>query len=135
MILEGKKGGRIVDIKLEHMSNIDKRHGKRAKYDLKLYYPRVNNDSIYNKYNLGSPILETIDISETGISFISRAELKEDDFISFLLTIENNPSFWCMAEVKWIQKIEGFFKVGCQFYCLNEDQIKYIREYVSKMLD
>lgn len=123
-----------MSIKLEHMSNIDKRHGERVKYNLKLYYPRINNDSIYNKFNMESPILETIDISETGISFISRAELKVDDFITFLLTIDDNPSFWCMAEVKWSQEIEGFFKVGCQFYCLTENQIEFIREYVNKML-
>lgn len=124
-----------MDIKLEHISNMDKRHGKRARYDLKLFYPRVNNNSIYTKYNLQSPILETIDISETGISFISRAELNKDDFISFLLTIEDKASFWCMAEVKWRERIEGFFKVGCQFYCLEASQIDLIRSYVKKVLE
>jgi hypothetical protein len=124
-----------VDIKLEHINNVDKRHGKRVRYDLKLFYPRVNNRSIYTKYNLESPIMETIDISETGISFISRAELNKDDFISFLITIGDNASFWCMAEVKWSEKIEGLFKVGCQFYCLEEKQINLIRNYVSKVLE
>ncbi|MCM8711668.1 PilZ domain-containing protein [Clostridium sp. SYSU_GA19001] len=120
-------GGRI-----EHLLNEDKRFKKRVNYNLDIHYPRVNNKSVYKDYTTDKPLMEVINISETGICFKSRVPLTEGDFVNFTLTLEDNPSFWCLAEVKWVKKEDELYYSGCEFFTLTWEQKNIIKNFVNK---
>lgn len=111
---------------------IDKRKSPRVKFHFEVYYPHVNNKR--ESENIGSdvPVIETINISDSGICFLSRVKLEVGDFISFLIRIEDYPSFPCLGEIKWVEPKEKDFIVGCQFYTLSDVQIDIIRRYIEK---
>ncbi|WP_164509062.1 PilZ domain-containing protein [Clostridium rectalis] len=110
---------------------IEKRYGKRAKFDLDIYYPRINDKSIYKVYKSSDPIMKGINISSTGILLLSKAFAKVGDFISFSMKIGDRPSFWCMAEVKWVSESNSYYLLGCEFFSLTMGQINIIKEYVK----
>lgn len=119
------------EIKVEHISDANKRFKKRVEHSSDLYYPQVNNESIYKKYGTDGPLLETINLSEGGISFKGKVSLKVGDIINFTLSIKDNPSFWCTAVVKWVKNDNGVYSTGCEFLALTQDQLNCIREYVN----
>ncbi|WP_373898254.1 PilZ domain-containing protein [Haloimpatiens sp. FM7315] len=111
----------------------EKRKSIRVDFSLKLYYPLINNKSIYKDYDGKRPILEAINISDTGICFKSIAKADKGDFISFLLKVDDkNPSFWTLCEVKWSKHIEDdLYILGCEFYLLTLNQLSIIRKYIK----
>lgn len=117
---------------LKKSDDIDKRKSPRVKFHFEVYYPHVNNK--WESENIGSdvPVIETINISDSGICFLSRVKLEAGDFISFLIRIEDYPSFPCLGEIKWVEPKENDFIVGCQFYTLSDVQIDVIRRYIEK---
>jgi hypothetical protein len=52
--------------------------------------------------------------------------------MSFMLKIEDSPSFWCLCEVRWVEESEGNYFIGCRFYLLSDVYLKAIRDYVAK---
>lgn len=109
-----------------------KRFGERVELNLDIYYPRVNNVSIYEQYGDKNPLMKIINISKTGVMIFSKAPLKKDDFVNFLIKIEENPSFWCTLQVKWI-KIQGdLYQAGCEFFSMKMEEIDQINEFVEK---
>lgn len=114
------------------IDGIDKRKSPRVKFHFDVYYPHVNNKR--ESENMGSdvPVIETINISDSGICFLSKVKLEAGDFISFLIRIEDYPSFPCLGEVKWVEPKGNDFVVGCQFYTLSDVQIDVIRKYIKK---
>lgn len=113
---------------------LNKRFKERKDFTLDIYYPCVNNESVYTKYNNLEPLLKAINISETGICFVSRISLKEGDFISFLNKIGNNPSFWCLSQVRWVRDFEKLQIVGCEFFLLNQNQVEKIRSFTDAQM-
>lgn len=111
---------------------MDKRKSKRVKFNFDVYYPHVNNKWESENNGLEGPVIETVNISDSGICFISKVSLSVGDFVSFLIRIGENPSFPCLGEVKWIEPKDNNFLVGCQFYTLNSNQVEIIREYIEK---
>ena len=77
-----------------------KRYDLRVSYRIEIFYPIINNVSIYKNYDNSTPLMTTINISESGICFYTNLPIKIGDFISFMLKIGDNPSFWCLSEVK-----------------------------------
>lgn len=111
-----------------------KRYDLRVGYKIGIFYPIINNVSIYNNYDSDTPLMTTINISESGICFNTRIPIEVGDFISFLLKIEDHQSFWCLCEVKWIEnKIDNAY-VGCRFYLLTDAYLNIIRDYVKNVL-
>lgn len=119
-------------VRIEHLSDGDKRFKKRVDYNLDIYYPRINNKSVYEEYGTDEPLMEIINISETGVSFKSRIPLVAGDFINFTLTIEDNPSFWCLAQVKWVKMVNDLYHAGCEFFTLTWEQKNIIKDYVNR---
>jgi hypothetical protein len=119
------------DIKIENVSHDNKRFKKRVEHNSDLYYPQVNNESVFIKYGTNQPLLETTNISESGISFTGRVPLKAGDLINFTLCIQDKPSFWCSAVVKWVKNNNDIYDTGCEFIALTQDQINYIKNYVD----
>ena len=111
-----------------------KRYNLRVNYRIDIFYPIINNVSIYKNYDRSNPLLTTINISESGICFSSKVSIKVGDFISFMLKIGDNPSFWCLCEAKWVENIEAHDYVGCRFYLLSDTYIKIIKDYVNNSL-
>ncbi|WP_035289708.1 PilZ domain-containing protein [Clostridium sp. KNHs214] len=112
-------------------NSYEKRKYIRVDFKQELYYPLVNNESIYKNFDGRKPILSAINISETGICFKSIIKLNEGDFISFLMKVENKPSFWCLCQVKWVRsQQDNIFLLGCEFYLLSLVQLSNIREYI-----
>lgn len=112
------------------MDNI--RKDPRAKYEVNIYYPHINNKKESENFDPNTPVLKTLNISESGISFVSKVEIKVGDFVSFLIKIEGNPSFQCLGEVRWVNKNQENFIVGCQFYTVKDEYIEMIRDYVNR---
>lgn len=111
-----------------------KRYNLRASYRIEIFYPIINNVSIYKNYDMSAPLMTTINISESGICFNSRVSVKVGDFISFMLKIGDNPSFWCLCEAKWVENKENHDYVGCRFYLLTDTYLKIIKDYVKNGL-
>lgn len=109
----------------------EKRFANRAEFYADIYYPAVNNRSIYEQYKFEGPIMRTINLSKTGILIESKIALQIGDFINFTLKIEDNPSFWCLTEVKRIIIKESFYYIGCEFISLDMNQINIIERYVD----
>ena len=104
----------------------------RANFGIEIFYPRLNNESVYEDYDTTKPLLKATNISESGICFISRLPANPGDFMSFMLKVEDNPSFWCLCEVRWIEQKDDQYMLGCKFFLLSELYLKIIREYVKK---
>lgn len=121
---------------MEHKDNnvakgIDHRKSPRASYYFDIYYPHINNKWESENEGNDSPVIRTLNVSDSGIMFLSKVPLKIDDWISFLIRVGDHPSFNCLAQVKWVES-DGFsYTVGCQFFTLTSEQIKIIREYVK----
>lgn len=112
----------------------EKRKKKRFKFHLEIFYPRINNESVNNYIDdQNTPMLEAIDISETGICFKSKLLMKKGDFLSFLMKIEDMPSFWCLAVTRWSAINDSEFICGLEFLCLSMEQILCIRNYTENM--
>ncbi|URZ01384.1 PilZ domain-containing protein [Clostridium felsineum] len=110
----------------------EKRGKVRKRIELEISYPRVNDESIYEKYKGEEPLLEAVNISEFGIGFKSKLPLKSGDFISFLLSIDGKPSFWCISMIKWVGYNDKSYVIGCEFISLNMQQIRVIRNFVDE---
>lgn len=108
------------------------RKSPRAKYEVDIYYPHLNNKRESENHDPNTPVLKTTNISDSGISFLSRVSMQIGDFISFLIRIEENPSFQCLGEVRWVTPEGENFLVGCKFYTISEEQENVIRNYVNK---
>lgn len=115
--------------KYEH----EKRQKQRIKFSLKILYPRLNDESIYEKYGKDDSVLQAVDLSEHGICFKSKIKLNVGDFINFSLRIGNNPSFWCMAVVKHVNFDDNAYVSGCEFISQTLVQIQAIREYIQEI--
>ncbi|ENK1243120.1 PilZ domain-containing protein [Clostridium sporogenes] len=113
-----------------YIKDDEKRKAIRKECNMYIYYPRVNNESIYESYGEDLAKMEVADISKVGVKLKSKIELKENDFINFSLRLSEKPSFWCMAIVRRIEKYEDYFIVGCEFLSLTLDQMREIEEYI-----
>ncbi|WP_138202918.1 PilZ domain-containing protein [Haloimpatiens lingqiaonensis] len=111
-------------------NSYEKRKYIRVDFKQDLYYPLVNNKSIYKNFDGKKPILSAINISETGICFKSIIKLNVGDFISFLMKVGDNPSFWCLCEVKWVKNEGSDTLLGCEFYTLSLTQLNTIKNYI-----
>lgn len=111
----------------------EKRQKQRIKFSLEVLYPRLNDESIHEKYGTDDSVLQAVDLSERGICFKSKIKIKVGDFINFSLRVGNNPSFWCMAVVKWVNIDDNSYVVGCEFISQTLIQIQAIREYVQEI--
>lgn len=109
-----------------------KRYGERVELNLDIYYPRVNNVSIHEQYGDKDPLMKIVNISKAGVMLLSKAQLKVDDFVNFLIKIEENPSFWCMLQVKWVKIVDKHYQAGCEFYSLKMEEINQINDFVEK---
>lgn len=109
----------------------EKRQKQRVKFLVEILYPRLNDESIYEKYGTDESVLQAVNLSEHGICFKSKMKLKVGDFINFSLRVGNNPSFWCMAVVKWVNIDDDSYVAGCEFISQTLVQIQAIREYVQ----
>ncbi|MBC8062475.1 MAG: PilZ domain-containing protein [Clostridiaceae bacterium] len=110
-----------------------KRYDLRVSYRIEIFYPIINNVSIYKNYDRSTPLMTTVNISESGICFNTRLPIKVGDFISFMLQIGDNPSFWCLCEVKWVENKVAYDYVGCRFYLLSDTYINIIKDYVKNV--
>jgi hypothetical protein len=114
-------------------SESEKRYTNRLDFNLEIFYPCINNVSVYRDYNVEGPLLNAVNLSKTGICFIGKIPMKVGDFLSFMLKIEDNPTFWCLSEVKWVKKEDDKYLIGCQFYLLDRERLKAIVDYTNKM--
>lgn len=106
------------------------RNYARVPFNLELYFPQINGKSTADG-NKDIPIIKGIEISVGGIGFRSRIHMEIGDYIEFLMQIENNPSFTCMAVVKWTGYDDETLLVGTEFFCLSMEQINQIKNYVN----
>lgn len=116
-----------------HLLKGEKRYTDRKGFDLEIFYPCINNVSIYRDYNVEGPLLRAVNISKTGVCFVSKAKIKVDDFLSFMLKIEENPTFWCLSQVKWVKAEKDTYIIGCQFYLLDRENLKAVSDYADKV--
>ncbi|GAA0721731.1 PilZ domain-containing protein [Clostridium malenominatum] len=99
--------------------------------ELDIYYPRVNNKSIYENYKSSEPVMKGIKIDSEGITLISKTPLIVGDFVNFSIALGEYPSFWCLCEVKYVQYEDTNCKAQCEFYSLTMEQINMIKEYMN----
>lgn len=94
-------------------------------------YPRINDESVYERYGSNDTLLKACNISEYGICFKSVIPLKKGDFINFSLVLPDKPSMWCLAVVRWISLNDEYYVAGCEFVSLTLNQINNIKEYIK----
>lgn len=109
----------------------EKRQKRRIKFSLEILYPRLNDESVHEKYGTDDSVLQAVNLSEHGICFKSKIKISVGDFINFSLKVADNPSFWCMAVVKWVNIDDNSYVAGCEFISQTLVQIQAIREYVQ----
>lgn len=110
-----------------------KNNDKKRKINIDIYYPRVNDESIYEKYKSEEPIMTIINMSSESITILSKFFLEIGDFINFSLTLGDYPSFWCLCEVKNIKFQDEYCEVECELYSLTMEQINKIKEYINSI--
>ncbi|WP_010239269.1 PilZ domain-containing protein [Clostridium arbusti] len=111
----------------------EKRMKKRVKFELQIFYPRLNNKSINYGNDDKTPILKAVNISETGICFKSKISMKKGDFLNFLMKVGETPSFWCLSIVRWVAIDDSYFFYGLEFLSLSMNQILCIRNYIEEI--
>lgn len=112
--------------------DVEKRVATRADFFMDIYYPMINSESVYEVYQVEGPLMRTINISKDGVLIESKISLSVGDFLNFTLKVEENPSFWCLVEVKRLLVKESLYYLGCEFISLNMNQINMIDEYIQK---
>ncbi|MEW9096249.1 MAG: PilZ domain-containing protein [Clostridiaceae bacterium] len=106
---------------------------KKRKISIDIYYPRVNDKSVYEQYRHGEPIMKVVDMSSTNITILSKVFLNVGDFINFSLALGDYPSFWCLCEVKNIEFQDEYCETECEFYSLTMEQINKIKQHINSI--
>lgn len=112
-----------------------KRKEKRVPFSFDIYYPNINNNINNINFSVDKPVLKAINISEGGMCFKSEIKIDRGDFISFLLKIDDNPSFACMSAVRWVGFLDNSYIIGCEFIKLELHQIMQIRSYILNKIN
>lgn len=115
----------------EYKYKNEKRKKDRIGFSMEILYPRLNDESLHEKYGTDKSMLKSVNLSEQGICFKSKIKLSVGDFINFSLRIGNKPSSWCMVVVKWVNIDDDSYVAGCEFISQTLQQIETIREYVK----
>ncbi|HEY5562866.1 MAG TPA: PilZ domain-containing protein [Clostridiaceae bacterium] len=123
----------VEEFQNDKVSIPEKRFTDRIDFNLEIFYPCINNVSVYRDFNVEGPLLKAVNLSKTGVCFIGKIPMKVGDFLSFMLKIEDNPTFWCLSEVKWVRNENDKYLVGCQFYLLDRERLKAIVDYTDKL--
>lgn len=113
------------------MNSINKRRYERAHFGCEIYYPTVIYGNVSKKFPNEKFHMNTMDISEAGISFESDFEIPEDSFITFYLRIENNIPFKALVRLRWKKYDNGKVLCGGEFIALKLEEIHIMRNYVN----
>lgn len=113
------------------MNTIDKRKFERAHFGCEIYYPTVIYDNVSTKLPNEKFHMNTVDISEAGISFESDFNIPDDCFVTFYLRIENNIPFRALIKIRWKKYCNGMVLCGGEFLALKLEEIHIMRNYVN----
>ncbi|HAZ36301.1 MAG TPA: hypothetical protein DEF85_00755 [Clostridiaceae bacterium] len=108
----------------------DKRNYIRKKAKIEILYPTL----IYGedkKLIIKPDSLYTIDISETGMAFVSRFYIPKSSFLSFYLRLGDEIPFQVLTNIIWNKIENGKFLCGGEFVGLSMDNINTIRNFMK----
>ncbi|MBU5484856.1 PilZ domain-containing protein [Clostridium sp. MSJ-11] len=121
------------DNNIDKNNDINSDKDKKGKISIDIYYPRVNDKSVYEQYKSREPVMKIINMSSTKLTILSKVFLNTGDFINFSLALRDYPSFWCLCEVKNIKFQDEYCETECQFYSLTMEQINSIKQYINSI--
>ena len=110
----------------------EKRKSKRAPFNSKIsiesFYKSGEKDTI--KFTSEITI---INISKTGIGFITEIELPLNHFFNSKIEIDEERTIFCVLKVVREKKINKGYQVGAEFVGLADIIGEYITEYVEEI--
>lgn len=106
----------------------EKRRHKRLPINLELEVNKLfrQDNEIINDMNAE---IEVVDISKTGIGFVSEAVFPLDYYFNAKIEFDKKQFFYCV--IKIIRKVDadGYFVYGCEFVGLAEFLSNKVDEY------
>lgn len=117
---------------IRYSFNKEKRVESRVPFKYLVNYPYINDKKINQDVDkLGSSPIEVIDISEYGIGFRSKVIIKENDFLSFYISVNDCIPFKCIIHIKWIGIDDSICYAGGDFIGMEVANRDKIREYIT----
>lgn len=110
----------------------DRRKCKRLPVNIKLKIDSLYNSGDETLKNINDEVT-VINVSKTGIGFISEIELPMGYFFNAKITIDEEKTFYSVLRIVRNQKINEGFIVGCEFVGLADVLSGSIDEYEEEM--
>ena len=108
----------------------EKRKSKRAPFNSRLSIESFYKSGEKETFKLNTDIT-IINISKTGIGFITEAELPLNHFFNSKIDIDSERTIFCVLKTVRIQKLNKGYQVGAEFVGLADIVGDYINEYVE----
>lgn len=112
----------------------DRRKCKRLPVNIKLKIDSLYKSGDETLKNINDDVT-VINVSKTGIGFISDIELPIDCFFNAKITIDEEKTFYSVLRIVRNQKINEGFIVGCEFVGLADVLSENIDEYEEEMFN
>ncbi|SHJ76761.1 PilZ domain-containing protein [Paramaledivibacter caminithermalis] len=112
----------------------DRRKYKRLPVNIKLKIDSLYKTGDEAIRNIDDEVI-VINLSKTGIGFISKVQLPIDYYFNAKITIDEAKTFYSVLRIVRNQKINEGFIVGCEFVGLADVLSESIDEYEHEIFD
>lgn len=110
----------------------EKRRSRRAPFNAKLFIESLYVSGEKESFKTNTQIV-IINISKTGIGFITDVELPINHHFNCKIEIDGERTIFCVLKIVRIKKINKGYQVGSEFVGLADIVGEYINEYVEEI--
>lgn len=117
--------------KISEVVIVENLNNKIANIILDIYYPRINNVSIYENISIDGPIMQIVKIAKNGIVLLSKVKVSIEDFITFDVKLGEGPSFPVMVNLIYVKYGKNLYLAKGEFISPSEALITAVEEFLK----
>ncbi|MDF2879737.1 MAG: hypothetical protein K0R54_294 [Clostridiaceae bacterium] len=96
-----------------------------------IYYPRINNVSIYENFSIEGPIMQIVKIWENGIVLLSKVKVNVGDFITFDIKPGESPSLSIMVDLFYVKYGKNVFLAKGKFINPSDSLVYAVENFLK----
>lgn len=117
--------------KINEVVVIDNLNKKTINVIIDIYYPRINNISIYENYSIEGPIMQIVKIWRNGIVLLSKVKFNNGDFVTFDIKPEIGPSISIMIQLFYVKYSKNVYIAKAKFINPSDSLIYAIDKFLK----
>lgn len=117
--------------KINEVILIDNPNKKTVNVVLDIFYPRVNNISLYENYSIDGPIMQIVKVWKSGIVLLSKVKFNNGDFVTFDIKPEASPSISIMVQLFYVKYSKKIYIAKAKFINPSESLIYAIEQFLK----